>query len=157
VGRVDQALEVEVDHPVPFLGGRILDRAEQHHAGVVDDDVEPSQLVDGAIDRSDRLLLVGDVGFDRKRGVTLAADLRGKPLKSLKTAGGHGDLRPLLRQRPRRSLTNATARASDQRNGSFKWGRSHQRSRPFSRLRVSDTREPVGLLASRPLRHLTTC
>jgi hypothetical protein len=81
--------------------------------------------------------------------MAVPTDLRGKPLKPLQTASRHRDFRPLLRQRPRSSLANATAGAGDQRNGSVKWGSGHQRSRPFSRLRVSATRELAGLLASR--------
>ena len=56
VGGVDQALEVDVDHPLPFLRRRVLDRPQEHLAGVVDDDVEPAQLVDRAADRGVRLL-----------------------------------------------------------------------------------------------------
>ena len=66
VGDVEQALEVERDHPVPLLDRRVDDRAEQHHAGVVDDDVEPAELGDGALDGGDRLVAVGDVGLDRE-------------------------------------------------------------------------------------------
>ncbi len=120
MGGVDQALEVEVDHPVPLLGGRVLDRAEQHLAGVVDDDVEAAQLVDGAVDRGDRLLLVGDVGLDRQRGVTGAADLGGQPLQPFEPARRHRDFGPLGGQRPRGRLADATAGAGDQRNGSVK-------------------------------------
>ena len=36
--------DVELDHPPPLLERRVLDRTEQHHAGVVDHRVEPPEL-----------------------------------------------------------------------------------------------------------------
>jgi hypothetical protein len=123
VGGVDQALEVEVDHPVPLLGGRVLDRAQQHLAGVVDEDVEPPQLLDGAVDRGNGLLLVGDVGLDRQGGVALAANLCREALQPLEPAGRHRDFGPLFRQRARGRLADPAAGASDQRNRSVEWRR----------------------------------
>ena len=120
MGGVDQALEVEVDHPVPLLGGGVLDRPQQHLAGVVDEDVEAAELVDGALDRGDRLLLVGDVGLDRQRGVTVATDLGGQPLQPFQPPGRDRDFGSVGRQRSRRRLADAAAGAGDQRDGSVK-------------------------------------
>src|SRR3954451_487673 len=113
VGDVDQALEVEVDHPVPFLGGRILDRPEQHHTGVVDDYVEAAKLADRAVAGGYRLSLIGDVGLDRKGGMALAPDFGGKSLESLQAPGCQRHLCPPARQRVCGCLPNTTAGTGD--------------------------------------------
>ena len=66
VRAVQQAADVDVDHPLPLLDRRVLDRPEQHHAGVVDEDVEPSGPVDDLGDDARRLLGVGR-GRPRRR------------------------------------------------------------------------------------------
>ena len=111
VGDVQQALEVERDHPVPLLDRGVDDRAEQHHAGVVDDDVEPAELARGALDGGDGLVPVGDVGLDRE-----AADLRGEPVQPVLAPRGDGDGRALLGERARRRLPDAAAGPRDQRD-----------------------------------------
>ena len=46
VGAVQQPVHVERHHLLPLLDRRVDDRAEQHHAGVVDQGVEPTEVVD---------------------------------------------------------------------------------------------------------------
>jgi hypothetical protein len=46
VGGVEQALDVDGDHALPFLGIRADDRAQQHQTGVVDQDVQPPEPLD---------------------------------------------------------------------------------------------------------------
>ena len=71
---VQEPLDVEVDHPLPLLDGRVLDRPQQHDAGVVDHDVEAAELVDRALDRGDGLLALGHVGLDHERPAAGALD-----------------------------------------------------------------------------------
>ena len=59
----EQAEQVDREHPAPFLGVRFGDRPEQHHARVVDEEVQPTELVVGALDELTRLRLVGDIGL----------------------------------------------------------------------------------------------
>jgi hypothetical protein len=108
---VQQPLEVERDHAIPLLHWSIDDLAEQHHPGVVDDDVEPPELLRGALHRPDRLLAIGDVGLDGE-----AADLRAQRVQTLLAAGGDGDRRALLGEGARRRLADAAARARDERD-----------------------------------------
>ncbi len=61
VGAVEHAEHVHVDHPPPFLGGGVLDRAEQHHAGVVHEHIQAPELVMSALDEGARLCLLTDV------------------------------------------------------------------------------------------------
>ena len=111
MGDVEQALEVERDHPVPLLDRGVDDRAEQHHPGVVDHDVESAELLRGALDGRDRLLAIGDVGLDRE-----AADLRGQRVEPVLAPRGDGDGRALLGERARRRLADPAARAGDERD-----------------------------------------
>jgi hypothetical protein len=64
-------------HPLPLLHGRVDGRAEEHHASVVDERVQPSELVDGALHQGIGLLPLTDVGFDRQRSATLVGDPAG--------------------------------------------------------------------------------
>ena len=65
VGAVEEAEQVDVDHPPPLLGVGALDRAQQHHAGVVDEDVEAAHLLGGVLDEGARGGLVADVDLER--------------------------------------------------------------------------------------------
>ena len=113
VGDVEDAVDVDVDHPLPVVERLVGRLVEQHHAGVVDDRVEPAQLVDGAPDRAGRLLAVGDVGLD---------DAARRSPPPARRAGPCGAPRSRPSRRPReaarRRLADATARAGDQRDGS---------------------------------------
>src|SRR5438128_786442 len=64
VRAVEEAEEVHVHHLFPLLEGRTDGGAEQHHPGVVHEDVEPPKLGDGALDGGGGLGLIGDVGGD---------------------------------------------------------------------------------------------
>jgi hypothetical protein len=90
-----------------------LSVAEQHHARVVDHGVEPAELVDRPVDRGGRLVAIADVGLDHE-----AVDLARQRVQSVLAACRDRDRRALLRQRSRRRLSDSTARAGDQRDGS---------------------------------------
>ena len=64
---VQQALHIQVHHPLPLLGRRVLDRPEQHYASVVEDRIQPSKLEDRLLDGGYRLLLIRYVRLDGKR------------------------------------------------------------------------------------------
>jgi hypothetical protein len=53
---------------VPLLDRRVEHRAEQHHPGVVHEDVEPTQLLHRALHPGVCLVLVGEVNRKRERG-----------------------------------------------------------------------------------------
>ena len=74
--------------------------AEQHHAGVVDEDVEAAESVMRAARRTVRLRLVGDVDLDRDRGAALAVDLLGEVVEPVLAAGAERDARALARPAP---------------------------------------------------------
>jgi hypothetical protein len=111
VGDVEQPLEVELDHSIPLLDGGVDDRAEQHHAGVVDHDVEPTELLDGALDSGLRLLAIGDVGLDGQ-----ATDLGRERVQPVLAARDDSHRRALCRERARGRLADPAARARDERD-----------------------------------------
>ena len=86
---VERTGEVHLEIPRPqrrLLIGELPDVVEC--AGVVDEDVDGSQLVDGARNRSSHLLAVGDVAAHGQRSPSEPADLLGGRL------GVHEPLRP---------------------------------------------------------------
>ena len=80
---VQDAHHVHVDHPPPFLGGRALDRPEQHHAGVVDERVQAPEALVGARDERVGLVLLTDVGGDGERLAAVLLDPSGERLDAL--------------------------------------------------------------------------
>ena len=70
VGAVEDADEVDREHPLPLLRRRVGEEAELVGAGVVDEDVERA----GRLDRRARRLQIGDVELER-----VAVDLAGHP------------------------------------------------------------------------------
>jgi hypothetical protein len=49
---IKHALDVHVDHPVPVVDLQPLDRRKRHEAGVVDDRVDASVRLHGALDEA---------------------------------------------------------------------------------------------------------
>jgi hypothetical protein len=47
---VEEALHVQVYHAVPFLDRSVFGGSEQHHAGVVEERVEPAEAGHGLLD-----------------------------------------------------------------------------------------------------------
>src|SRR4051794_5297875 len=90
VRAVQKPEDVDLDHRAPLVGRRVDDRAEQHHAGVVDEDVEAAELGVGALDEGARLCLVGDVGRDGERAAAGAVDLLRERFDAIGAAGGGG-------------------------------------------------------------------
>ena len=90
-----------------------LERAEQHHAGVVDQDVEPTELLGGPAHEATRLLLVGDVGLDRDRPAAFGLDSPGELVEAVLAprAERHGG--PRLGERQRGGLADSRRRPCD--------------------------------------------
>jgi hypothetical protein len=121
VGHVHQALHVQVHHGVPLVHGCTLDRAQQHHAGVVDHGVQPAQLVDGALHGGLRLRAVGHVGLDGQRLPAGLLDLGGQGLEPVGAARGHGHGRSVGGQVARAGLADAAGGPGDQDHGSLEY------------------------------------
>src|SRR4051794_39943087 len=82
VSGVQQPLDVEVDHALPLLQRGVDDGPEQHHAGVVDHGVEPTELLHGGGHGLLGLAPVRDVGGDGERRTALVVDGGGQLLQA---------------------------------------------------------------------------
>ena len=71
---VEEAEQVHVHHLAPLIGVRALDRAEQHHARVVDQAVEAAHRLVGGMDEVVRARLVGHVDGQGDRASAVALD-----------------------------------------------------------------------------------
>ncbi|HEX9548941.1 MAG TPA: hypothetical protein VF942_16490 [Acidimicrobiales bacterium] len=71
---------------MPLRQGSADRGAEQHHARVVDDRVEPAGLKNGALHRICGLRLLSDVGLEDKDGPAIAADVGGDRLEPVLAA-----------------------------------------------------------------------
>ena len=56
--------EVDVDHRVPFLQREVLRRLADVGAGVVDENVDAAEVLEGGFDQRMAVIRFGDVGFD---------------------------------------------------------------------------------------------
>jgi hypothetical protein len=74
-GDVHQTPEVDVDHLIPFVEGRLDGRAVEHHAGGVDQGIQTAEFGGGAIDQRRSLDRGGKVDLDRQRSATRRTDL----------------------------------------------------------------------------------
>jgi hypothetical protein len=104
---VQEPEAVDVDHLPPLVGIGAFDRAEQHHAGVVDEAVQAAQLLACALDERARAGLVGDVRLDRDSLASVVADPRRERLDPVRAAGAESHLRARLDARERGRLADA--------------------------------------------------
>ena len=112
-----QALDVDGQHPLPFLHGGVDGRAEEHDAGVVDERVESSELVDRALHERLGLCPVPDVGLDRQRPATALGDPLGQLVEAILATGGDRDRGARLGEGDRSRLADTARGAGDQRDG----------------------------------------
>ena len=117
VRAVQERAHIDVDHPAPLRRVGVDGGAEQHHTGVVDQDVEASELGDGALDGTLGLRLFGKVGLEHERGGAGGADSPGQVIESVPAAGSDGHRGAVPGQRERRRLADPARRAGDQRHG----------------------------------------
>src|SRR5439155_13774621 len=114
------ALEVHAEDRVPALLARVDDRLVEPHAGVVDQHVEPTELLAGAPDEADGLGLAFGVRLDEDGPDALAPDLVRDAAPPVHVEIGDGDLRALLGEEPGRCLADARGPARDRRHLSAK-------------------------------------
>ncbi len=97
---VEQAENVELDHPLPFRQRRVDNGAEQHDAGIVDQRVQAAKLSHAALYRACRLLLVGDIGLDHQRCPAGLANVCGQRFQPIGSPCCERDRGPVLGERP---------------------------------------------------------
>src|SRR6267378_5684536 len=109
----EHAVEVDADHGVPAVDRDVLGLGAERGAGVVDHDVEPAPLRDGALDDPLHLVLLPDVHRHREGAPVEVGDLLGHGLEVLELAAAHGDVGAGARELDRDRLADAGAAAGD--------------------------------------------
>ena len=112
----ERSLEVQIEEQIPHLLGRLVDRGPLPGAGVQDDDVEASPLLerlpDGALD----LPGIGDVGRNGERSRTRCREVRDRAAEFGSRASEAGDRASLGDECLGDREAEAPARAGDERD-----------------------------------------
>jgi hypothetical protein len=116
MGGVEHAQQVHAHHLVPVVERGVLDGAEQPHARIVHQDIQPPPLRHRARDGCLRLGLVGHVGLKGQRVPTASRNVLRQLLQALLAPRREGDGGPLSGQRAGGGRADATAGAGDQRH-----------------------------------------
>jgi hypothetical protein len=116
LGQEEQGLQIDLDHIVPLLLAIVQRRLAMDDAGVVDEDVEPAELADGAVDH---LVQLGDrcgaeVAGQRQKVPAEGGDLGLGLFKA--GAIGAGNVGARLREGMRHGLPEAASGAGHQRH-----------------------------------------
>lgn len=118
VDQVEQAFWVDGNHSFPFVDVRADDRAEQHEAGVVDQDVGASKSFDDGGDGLIGRAAVGDIDFNSEGSSTGGLNLGDDGVKAVLAARDDRDVGAVLGQTDRGGLTDTITRAGDNGDGS---------------------------------------
>src|SRR6266540_1643078 len=110
---MENAEQVRLELVAQLLLGDLLDRSEEPVARVVDDDVDPPERLVRGLHRSEHLVAVGDVEFDREDGVAVLLD---QVTQSVRVAGGRCDLIATLEGGEDELAAKAFRRAGDEPN-----------------------------------------
>jgi hypothetical protein len=114
LSHVHQPGQVQLQHAAPVIVPAGVERAEQHDAGVVNQDVEPAELVGHPADGGPGLLGVGDVGRQGQHRPVLGRELGGEVREPVLAARYRGHQGTPAGQPAHRRPADAAARAGDQ-------------------------------------------
>ena len=107
------AVEVDRHQVAPLLQRRRLDVLEQHHTGIVDENVDAAEVARHRIGDRDPLVLAGDVEPMEARALPQLSDRR---CRCGFIAIGHDDRGAFIHEQPCRGKADARCAARDQRN-----------------------------------------
>ena len=125
---VEEPEQVDVDHLAPLVGFGALDRAEQHHAGVVDEDVEAAHLLGGALDEGAGGRLVADVDLEGVGGAAVGVDPLGELVEAVLAPRPQRHAGSLAGQCQRGRLSDSRRGAGDNRPASLQCVRHGSKS-----------------------------
>jgi hypothetical protein len=108
---VQHALDVGVDHALPFLDVQSLQERAWHQTGVVDDDVDAAVLFHGALNEALDLRALRHVRLQNR--AVAEPELFGERFEPVDPPRAQNQLRAALRQQARRGLAEAAARSGD--------------------------------------------
>ena len=111
---VEHALDVDVDHPVPFVELERGHGRKRHDAGIVDHDVDPPPLGVGGLGEGMNLLPAGDVETPGDRFAPGRVDFAGERFEPIEAPGAQHDFCAGTAELARDALADAAAGAGDQ-------------------------------------------
>ncbi|CAM2163047.1 hypothetical protein BC2230_120062 [Burkholderia cepacia] len=88
---VQEALDVDVDHPVPLVGLAQRKWRDRHQTSVVHHDVEATMLRYDVADQAVDLVLIRHIDWMNRRVPAFRHDFRGNALKLVDAASGQSD------------------------------------------------------------------
>jgi hypothetical protein len=101
----------------PVLVGQVGKPAERRAAGVVDENVDAAEVLDGCCNDAVDILCLREVGRDGQHlGVRLTSDFVSGRLQMCPVPGADRDPRTLARQGEGRSLAETLARCANERH-----------------------------------------
>jgi hypothetical protein len=110
---VEDTGQVHVDHEPPVLGRQLGQRSDLRHTGIVDDDVEPAELADGALDQGVHLGVARHVGGDHDGPPACPRRELGGLLERSLGTGRQSHVGARFRQRHRDGSAEAATGAGD--------------------------------------------
>ena len=126
---VEHALDVDVDHPVPFVDLEAIHGRERHQAGVVDDHVDAPVGLHGTVHETPDLLVLRHVCLHG--GVVAQRQLSGERLKPFKPPCPQHQPSPAPGEMTRGSLAQPAARAGNDDDLAFDFT-----AHPYSPLNI---------------------
>src|SRR5712671_2281830 len=114
LGAQERAGEDRVDDRLPALESQFLDRRRRAEAGIVEQDVEPSESFLGAGEQRPDRVGIADIGRHTERLYLQALDLADDRLQRLRPAAGDDDGEALLGERDRRRLADPASSTGDE-------------------------------------------
>jgi hypothetical protein len=114
MGHMQEPVQIQIQHAAPVLLPAGVERAEQHDAGVVDQNVEPAELVGHPADGGPALLGVGDVRRGDQHRPVLDRELAGQVREPVLAPRHRGHQGTPAGQPAHGRLADAAARAGYQ-------------------------------------------
>jgi hypothetical protein len=99
--------------PIRFLHLEGLDRCDGHDAGVIHDDIDPAEGLDGSFDECLYFSALRDVDGEPDRLAARSRDLSCERVDPIPAPGSQYDLGSALCKKLRSAFSNAAARSSD--------------------------------------------
>jgi hypothetical protein len=110
---MEDAADVDVDHPVPLIDFEGLELGEGHDAGVIDDHIESAEFFDGEIDQVLDVIATGHVHGFASGSLASGLNFLHERLQTVHASGTQYDASPPGRQQACCRLTYPAASASD--------------------------------------------
>src|SRR6266850_2138202 len=105
--------QIDVNLPFPFLHLEGLDRRDEHNTGVIHDDIDAAEIVDGSFDECFHFGALRHVDGEPDSLTACGRNLFHDCIDPVLTPGSQYDFRSLSRKKLRSALSNATAGPSD--------------------------------------------